>query len=67
MNEQFLQPEPDLIELSAEIVAAYIGHNALNTGDLPKLIADVHAALTSLGAPAAVEVAEPQKPAMYRK
>ena len=35
----------ELIELTAEIVAAYVGKNAVGTGDLPSLIADVHQAL----------------------
>jgi predicted transcriptional regulator len=37
-----------LVELSAEIVSAYVGHNALSVTDLPKLIAEVHNALKSL-------------------
>ncbi len=37
-----------LVELSAEIVAAYVGHNALSVTDLPKLIAEVHNALKGL-------------------
>lgn len=35
----------ELIELTAEIVAAYVGKNAIATGDLPSLIAEVHQAL----------------------
>ncbi len=34
----------DLIDLSADIVCAYVSHNALSVTDLPKLIADVHVA-----------------------
>lgn len=37
-----------LVELSAEIVSAYVGHNALSVTDLPKLIAEVHNALRNL-------------------
>ena len=37
-----------LVELSAEIVSAYVGHNALSVTDLPKLIAEVHNALKNL-------------------
>ena len=32
----------------AEIVSAYVSHNALSPGELPKLIADTHMALRSL-------------------
>src|SRR6476661_1731961 len=38
----------DLIELSTEIISAYVSHNTVNPGDLPKLIADVHGALRAL-------------------
>ena len=58
------QREAELIELSSEIVAAYVGHNALSVSDLPKLIADVYAALRTLGSGTAAAQAEPQKPAV---
>jgi predicted transcriptional regulator len=64
-SETAAQAEDDLIELSAQIVAAYVSHNALTAGDLPNLIADVHTALKNIGEPATVvEIAEPQKPAV---
>jgi predicted transcriptional regulator len=37
--------KPTLIELAAQIVAAYVGHNAVEQADLPKLINEVHKAL----------------------
>ncbi len=54
----------DLIDLSADIVCAYVSHNALSVTDLPKLIADVHAALRGLGSAPVAEVAEELKPAV---
>ena len=54
----------DLIDLSADIVCAYVSHNALSVTDLPKLIADVHAALRGLGSAPVAEAAEEQKPAV---
>ena len=53
-----------LIELSSEIVAAYVGHNALLPSDLPKVISDVYAALAALTAevPAVAERGEPAVP-----
>ena len=54
----------DLIDLSADIVCAYVSHNALSVTDLPKLIADVHSALRGLGANAVAEPAEELKPAV---
>ena len=40
--------EHDLIELSTDIVSAYVSHNSVNVTDLPKLITDVHGALRAL-------------------
>ena len=54
----------DLIDLSADIVSAYVSHNALSVSDLPKLIAEVHAALKNLHSPVAAEPVEELKPAV---
>jgi predicted transcriptional regulator len=54
----------DLIDLSADIVSAYVSHNALSVSDLPKLIADVHNALKNLHSPVAAEPIEELKPAV---
>lgn len=39
--------EPDLVDLTADIVSAYVGNNTVAASDLPGLIASVHSALTS--------------------
>ena len=54
----------DLIELSTEIVSAYVSHNALSLTDLPKLISDVHNALKGLRSEGAPEPIEELKPAV---
>ena len=54
----------DLIDLSAEIVSAYVSHNALSVADLPKLIADVHVALRGLRSGSALEPVVELKPAV---
>jgi predicted transcriptional regulator len=61
-----VKPGPDttLVELSADIVSAYVSHNALSSADLPKLIAEVHIALSGLGAAPAPAPAEELKPAV---
>jgi len=38
---------PDFIDLTADIVSAYVGNNAVAASELPGLIASVHSALTS--------------------
>jgi predicted transcriptional regulator len=58
-----------LIELTADVVAAYVSNNPVPAAELPNLIADVHAALGRVGnaaAPAAAPV-EKQKPAVNPK
>ncbi|WP_108395735.1 MucR family transcriptional regulator [Devosia submarina] len=56
--------EQELIELSTEIVAAYVSHNALSPSDLPKLIMEVHGALRSLSSDEVVVASEELKPAV---
>ena len=52
-----------LIELTAEIVAAYVSNNSVAANDLPGVISQVHAALGGTVTPAE-EVLEKQKPAV---
>ncbi|HEX4409804.1 MAG TPA: MucR family transcriptional regulator [Xanthobacteraceae bacterium] len=52
------------IELTANIVSAYVGHNSVASADIPNLISQVYSALKrTSGAPAAA-AAEPLKPAV---
>ncbi len=54
----------DFIELTADIVSAYVSNNSVPTSELPNLISDVHNALSRVGAGIAPELpVEPQKPA----
>jgi predicted transcriptional regulator len=41
----------ELLELTADIVSSHVGNNSVALSDLPVLIANVHAALSGLGAP----------------
>jgi predicted transcriptional regulator len=59
--------DSDLIDLSAEIVSAYVSHNALSVTDLPKLIGEVHAALRGLRGLSVPEPAEELRPAVPLK
>ncbi|MDP2731852.1 MAG: MucR family transcriptional regulator [Hoeflea sp.] len=52
-----------LIELTAEIVAAYVSNNSVAANDLPNVISQVHAALGGTTMPVE-EVLEKQKPAV---
>ncbi len=48
-----------LAELTAEVVAAYVSNNVVQTSDLPSLIAEVH---TALGSTSGAEPAPAEKP-----
>lgn len=56
-----------LIELTADLVAAYVSNNPVPVGELPNLIADVHAALGRVGSISEPPVADKQKPAVSPK
>lgn len=61
-------PTTALIGLTAGIVSAFVGHNAVPAADLPRLIADVHGALAGLGRPVEpVAVSEHKTPAEIRR
>jgi predicted transcriptional regulator len=51
------------IELTADVVAAYVSNNPVPVGELPKLIADVYTALGQVASAVPAE-AELQKPAV---
>jgi predicted transcriptional regulator len=63
-----MENKTPMIDLAAQIVAAYVTRNAVEQGDLPRLIADVHRALelASTGQVAKEEAAE-VKPAINIK
>lgn len=66
MTDSTNELAPELLaELTAEIVSAYVSNNSMPVGELPGLIAEVHAALGGTVAPAPVAVAvEKPKPAV---
>ena len=51
-----------LLSLTSDIVAAYTGHNAMPSDDLPSLITTVFHTVSDLGAPAPEPTAEPAVP-----
>lgn len=50
MNEETAAASADLIELTAEIVAAYVSNNPVPATELPRLIASTHMAIAGLSA-----------------
>jgi predicted transcriptional regulator len=60
--------QPNFIELTAELVSAYVANNSIQRGDIPGLIEAIHASFTSLGKPAASPAAErPIPPVSIKK
>ena len=54
----------ELLSLTAEIVAAHVGHNRVSTTELSDLIAKVHGALSGLGGEAQAPAPAEAKPAV---
>ena len=54
----------NFLEVTVEVVAAYISNNSVPRTELPTLIADVHSALVQMTQNSGEPVVEPQKPAI---
>ncbi|MCV0396152.1 MAG: MucR family transcriptional regulator [Rhizobiaceae bacterium] len=65
-NEPSMNGET-LIELTADVVAAYVSNNPVPAAELPNLIAEIHAALGRVGGTGEVAPAEKPKPAVNPK
>ena len=63
-NETTMTSTSELVELTADIVAAYVGNNVVPANELPTLINDVYAALNNAVASAQEEPQEELKPAV---
>ncbi|WP_378950087.1 MucR family transcriptional regulator [Mesorhizobium sp. ANAO-SY3R2] len=63
MTEVLPKPNHQLVELTAEIVAAYVSNNPVPVGELPAFIAQVHASIAKLNSPES-QVEEQQTPRM---
>jgi predicted transcriptional regulator len=70
MTEIALGKSPELlVELTADIVAAYVSNHVVPVSDLSHLIADVHTALsgTSSPVPVAAAIEKPKPPVPIKK
>lgn len=54
----------DLLEMTAEVAAAYVSNNVVPSDELPELISRIHAALASAGKAEEEPEPENQKPAV---
>ena len=67
MDEQNTKNEDVLVELTADVVAAYVSNNPVPVSELSNLIADVHAALGRVTRSTEQVATEKQKPAVNPK
>src|SRR5690348_10316938 len=57
-------PHQELLALTTDIVAAFVGHNSVAAGDLPTLISNVFRSLSDADQPTAEKPAEGPTPAV---
>ncbi len=62
-----MDDKSEIIEMTADIVSAYVGNNSVAMGDLPNLIQGVHRALTGVAAGGEAVEAAPKEPAVPLK
>ena len=62
MNEEVEYQPNTSVEMTADIIAAYVSGNHVQASELPGLIVSVHAALSGLGNAVPAEPAGPEKP-----
>ena len=69
MNDPIPENRNDelLVELTADVVSAYVGNNPVSTTELPVLINEVHKALTGVAMAASEPPAPELKPAVNPK
>jgi predicted transcriptional regulator len=59
-----MDEKSEVIEMTADIVSAYVGNNSVAAADLPALIQSVHHALANINGPAEPPEAAPKEPAV---
>ena len=59
-----MDDKSEIIEMTADIVSAYVGNNSVSATELPSLIQSIHRTLTDIAAGAEVVEAAPKEPAV---
>ena len=62
-----MDEKSEIIEMTADIVSAYVGNNSVTAADLPTLIQSVHRALSGVATGGEVAEAAPKEPAVPLK
>ncbi len=64
MDAARIEDRSELLEMTADIISAYVGNNSVAAGELPGLIANIHAALSQVSTGAVEATPEPKEPAV---
>ena len=59
-----MDEKSEVIEMTADIVSAYVGNNSVAASDLPALIQSIHRALSGISQGSDVQEAAPKEPAV---
>jgi predicted transcriptional regulator len=59
-----MDDKSEIIEMTADIVSAYVGNNSVSAAELPSLIQSVHRALAGVSSGAEAVEAAPKEPAV---
>ena len=59
-----MDEKSEVIEMTADIVSAYVGNNSVAAADLPNLIQSVHRALAGISTGSDVQEVAPKEPAV---
>ena len=59
-----MDEKSEIIEMTTDIVSAYVGNNSINAADVPSLIQNVHRALASVATGEDTTPPAPQEPAV---
>ena len=59
-----MDEKSEVIEMTADIVSAYVGNNTVAASDLPSLIQSVHRALAGISSGAETQEVAPKEPAV---
>lgn len=59
-----MEEKPELLEMTADIVSAYVSNNTIAAETLPSLIANIHSALSQVSGGAVEPEPEPKEPAV---
>lgn len=64
MSEELTETKAKLVELTTDIVAAYVSNNPISASSLPGLITNIHASISALRTVAEPKIAEKLVPAV---